>query len=103
MTATARCAVQYPAVGQCDPTMCSAGFVATTACGAMGDFQTCDSALPAVCAAAGGRRRRAVTSQALSFLAGRLPSGHSTVLAYSDLNADATKDRLTVVLMRKGR
>ena len=43
-------AVQYPAVGQCDPTMCSAGFVATTACGAMGDFQACDSALSAVCA-----------------------------------------------------
>ena len=35
-------AVQYPAPGQCDPTMCSAGFVATTACGAMGDFQACD-------------------------------------------------------------
>jgi len=43
-------AVQYPALGQCDPTMCSAGFVAATACGAMGDFQACDSALPGVCA-----------------------------------------------------
>jgi len=30
--------------------MCRAGFVATTACGAMGDFQGCDAALPAVCA-----------------------------------------------------
>jgi hypothetical protein len=44
-------AVQYPAAGQCDPTMCSAGFVASTACGAMGDFQTCDPAMPATCAA----------------------------------------------------
>jgi hypothetical protein len=44
-------AVQYPATGQCDPTLCSAGFVAATACGAMGDFQTCDAALPLICAA----------------------------------------------------
>jgi hypothetical protein len=44
-------AVQYPAIGQCDAAMCSAGFIAATACGAMGDFQTCDTAMPAVCAA----------------------------------------------------
>ena len=43
-------ASQYPAAGQCDLTMCSAGFVAATACGAMGNFQTCDGAVPVVCA-----------------------------------------------------
>jgi hypothetical protein len=43
-------AAQYTAGGQCDLTMCSAGFVAATACGAMGDFQTCDGAVPVVCA-----------------------------------------------------
>ena len=43
--------VQYPTAGACDPTMCSAGFVAATACGAMGDFQTCDAAVPLLCAA----------------------------------------------------
>jgi len=43
--------VQYPAAGQCDATACSAGFVAATACGMMGDFQSCDGLVPLVCAA----------------------------------------------------
>ena len=36
--------MQYPAMGVCDTTTCSVGFVASTACGAMGDFQVCDGA-----------------------------------------------------------
>jgi len=44
-------ATQYPASGQCSATACSAGFVAATACGAMGDFQSCDPAMAGVCAA----------------------------------------------------
>ena len=41
---------QYPAAGACDTATCSAGFVAATACGAMGDFQACDPAMAGVCA-----------------------------------------------------
>jgi hypothetical protein len=37
---------QYTTVGACDATTCTAGFVATTACGAMGAFQACDPAAP---------------------------------------------------------
>ena len=39
-------ALQLAAGGACDatPTTCTAGFVADTACGAVGDYQTCDSA-----------------------------------------------------------
>jgi hypothetical protein len=40
---------QYPALGACDLTMCTPGFVAATACGASGDFQSCDAATPLVC------------------------------------------------------
>jgi hypothetical protein len=43
--------MQYPTAGACDLTACAAGFAATTACGAMGDFQACDGAVPIVCAA----------------------------------------------------
>jgi hypothetical protein len=43
--------MQYATAGACDLTACTAGFVATTACGAMGDFQACDGAVPIVCAA----------------------------------------------------
>jgi hypothetical protein len=40
--------VQYPAPGQCDATTCNAGFVAATACGAMGEFQACEAAVCAL-------------------------------------------------------
>ncbi len=43
---------QYPAVGQCtDAVSCTPGFTAATACGASGNLQACDSALPLLCAA----------------------------------------------------
>jgi len=42
---------QNPSAGACSDTACTPGFVAATACGAGGDFQACDAAMPAVCAA----------------------------------------------------
>jgi hypothetical protein len=43
---------QYPAMGACtDAIACTPGFVAATACGVSGNWQACDSSLPAVCAA----------------------------------------------------
>ena len=42
---------QYPPAGACDLTVCAAGFVADTACGASGSYQTCDAIVPVVCAA----------------------------------------------------
>ena len=71
--------------------MCSAGFVAATACGAMGDFQACDPALPARLRDAGragaGLSLANGGRQALRLPRGRLRAGQPTVLAYSELNA----------------
>jgi hypothetical protein len=43
---------QHPAAGSCAPGVCTAGFIAATACGASGAYQSCDPAMPDLCPAA---------------------------------------------------